>query len=275
MSPSPRRRNKPALARDPLPPVDLRTEEVTLWRGSDRERVIHPRIIHNSHSEWDYGAQVEHLPDAGGISHEFELVVERAFEYPEVTEREWLDGNVDLALDQMPSAVTPDRILLARLQLEEFPVHIGDQCGWYDWFDGAGDERMLEVLNTLQDGDVRNADFALYDGALIWLKELGVHPAARGQQVGLRLMGHALWQLHRTSSDVAVLQVGRIGTPFDKMPDELAPGTMTGLVRYYQRLGFKPWKARQNPEQHPGLIMYLPLSQGLRARGAGELTRSC
>jgi predicted N-acetyltransferase YhbS len=88
---------------------------------------------------------------------------------------------------------------------------------------------------------------------------LGVHPRARGQQIGLQLLAHALWSLVRSSSDLVVIEAAVVRTEFDAVTPEQSPEPFRALCRYYARLGFRRWYTRHKPTTWAGNVMVLEL----------------
>lgn len=78
------------------------------------------------------------------------------------------------ALDGRDEVGTLERVVLAHLAVDEFPVHVDDQIGWFDLCDRAGNQVMSEVVKRCRDENGRQRfDYALLDGSLLWCRTLG------------------------------------------------------------------------------------------------------
>lgn len=166
---------------------------------------------------------------------------------PIATPDGWRTLLTPYALAYSPEVLTADRLLVATLSTEEYPVsQLGAAArgSWFDWTDANGNERIGAVVETWQrrrDAWRRQAgvELPLIDGSLHWFKHLGVHPRFRGQRLGLGLLHHALWSLRRADGDVAFLEARPYETEFDPGPVIPTERGVRALVRYYARLGFR------------------------------------
>lgn len=266
------RTTKRSTSRKPAPaPLDIRTCAITLQLAGYPDPLrIEPEIRHTLTQEWPGAVAAGCFPDIGGLPHRFDLVIRPdtlAFElgrhdpYDRRTADEWLDLMADYALAS-PEVLTEDAFVAARLEAQEYPVHMVNYgAGWYACLDGGGNAGLWYALGRWGPRQ---------EGSLFWLKTLGVHPRLRGQQLGLYLTAHALWELHRTSEDLAVLEVGTPVTIYGKPEDEpKRRGGLRKLARYYERLGFTSL-GRSKDEFD---LMCLPLDLcAMPVLGLGELS---
>ncbi len=153
------------------------------------------------------------------------------------------------------------RFLVARLGIGEFPVHIDDEYfrDWSAWLDEIDAEagmvgHVAYKLTSPKFTDTHNIT-PLTDGSLFIIRQLEVHPACRGQQVGVRLILHALAELSRSPGDTAVGLVQPIQTVFDAAKPARAAEDVRILMSYYEKIGFKRWKPRKRLEDgEPGMM---------------------
>lgn len=141
--------------------------------------------------------------------------------------------------------------VLEALELRD-RIRIADGRSWLDWFDQAGDDALGAIAETIanQEGD-RDYGFALIGGAAIYFSDLDVHPAFRGQHLGARLLAHATWHLV-DSSCVGLLRAYPKDSAFEpdrplrERPEPIDQTGRDALVRYYARVGYKPWERGSN-----------------------------
>lgn len=165
---------------------------------------------------------------------------------------------------ELPSPPDPERIplllLLARLTVGEYPeawVGLGGR-NWYDAFDGAELEVLAEFMEVVEEAEA-GGSMALIDGSAFVYRYLHVHPAVRGQDVGLRLLTHAVLALHRSVGDVSLLVVNPVRSLWEwgpKLPHEMEPRRCTpeavqALVRYYGRAGFECCRRDEDARLYP------------------------
>jgi len=150
--------------------------------------------------------------------------------------------------------------LLATLEVEEFRAAFRWELGWSwsAWLDAIDGEtaEVGEIADWLIDEADGTGSFRLIDGSLYYLRRLGVHHAARGQQLGARLIAHALWTLHRSDGDVAVLLVRPTQSIFDETDPPCDADSTLRLARYYGRMGFKRYRPHERPEDGAIVPMY-------------------
>lgn len=211
----------------------------------------------------------------GELQHTFELVIE-----PTDVDG-WNKDATDPRWPEMKQYVVPKtraayeedgQLIIARLRVIEFPAahryDVGER--WVvvlSDFDVEGSEIAVMVEELYEADD----NTCLLDGGLFFMVRLDVHPAFRGQQIGARLIGSALWQLHRSGGDVAALLAKPVACDFGG--EQKPPVTVRAirrLVRYYERMGFKAWDSG-DPIQRNGCVpMYAVFGEdGMLFKGGG------
>lgn len=247
---------------------------------------VRPSIFHRMEEHWTGFADAEVL-FYEPIMHRFDVCVTRELFDIEIGAKDEDDATADRrwesllaaypvpapradALPCMPRAASEEEIRIAYLTIGELPVHMaapGDD--WWEILDALGDtlRDVSEIIEALRNDDARGVGSgALLSGALIWPRLLGVHPRARGQRIGLQLLAHGLWALHRSTCDLAVLEAAAVRTEFDADEPEQSPESFRALCRHYARLGFKRWHARRKAHVRGGSIMLLELGdRGMQA----------
>lgn len=159
-------------------------------------------------------------------------------------------------------------LVLAQLDVTEFVVaSIENTIDWFEALDGqalAGGE-LYEMVEALINGD--RLDGALIDGSLFYLEHLHVHPAIRGQRVGVRLIEHALSVLRRSDCDLAVGLANPIRTLFEPLPAGAAweppVEARDRLVRYYRSAGFQVWRPRRRRSAEAPIVIYRRLVESV------------
>lgn len=172
------------------------------------------------------------------------------------------------AIRHNPDILNDERLVVAQLEIEEYPAHFYERQDWryITDVDSEGDE-LGNMLDELIDEDRDYTDgFSLNEGAFLWPRTLAVHPKLRGQGLGVRLLAHGLWALHRSVGDVAGFAVGRIQSCFDtKRWTWNGRGGKSRMFRYYGQIGFRRWKRTD--------LVYLILGErGIRVNGLGGLS---
>jgi GNAT superfamily N-acetyltransferase len=163
-----------------------------------------------------------------------------------------LDYAVGLADDTEATA----GLAIAQLVLDEFPWRDvpKPRDGWR-WCERLDEQEvpqyteMEELVRALVDAYETEGIQAMRRGSLWWLRALHVHPRCRGDQLGARLLAHALRDLVGGPYDVVVLEAHPELTIFAAKPQ--APGlanwktydapsvaALEGLARYFARMGF-------------------------------------
>lgn len=254
------------------------SQVVTLRLDDGRVFEVSPNVIQTARVEWYGIADTEGLFDYG-VTHRFDVVLERElFKIPRNDpdpDETWQSLRTAFKVKRVRPRPkdfrdSPGEIWLAYLEVAELPSHIVNQASfWADACDMMGDTLRwgIDIVDNISEGFDVWHEQALVEGALIWPRVLGVHPRARGQDLGIRLLAHALWALHRSSDDVAILEAAAISTYFDgKAKVEQTPASFRALCRYYGRLGFRRWFVKQRAESKGGSIMVLRLGEvGIRA----------
>lgn len=126
--------------------------------------------------------------------------------------------------------------------------------------------------------------FALSGGSLLLCHRLEVHPAFRGQQIGLRLLTHGLWFLHRSDADRAVLeavplpphmrrftQAQQLTGKVTVAEKRIRARAVRSLVAYYEQIGFRCPPARvYRRKASDAALLYFSFNHRMRVCGAGE-----
>lgn len=142
--------------------------------------------------------------------------------------------------------------VLATVYIDEIVGNIhAPRSDWFFSLDPlSGDLAELGVwLESLEEREDLFPDFEYPHrfaggGSIFYGQELFVHPAARGQEAGLRLLGRTLTYLGRSTNDLAVLRPIAIPNRLDPTIDFEAeretfePEITDGLIDYYARAGF-------------------------------------
>ena len=161
-----------------------------------------------------------------------------------------------LSLPHVPEVLDRDRLLVARLEVAEHREIICQTlCGgsWFEYLDAIGDDGGTLMTGIVVDlagydkpiDEDRDGMPPLIEGSLFWFRSLGLHPAFRGQNIGARLLAHALFHLHRCEFDLAVLEAFPMKTIFDSKVPPRTVAAVRKLVSYYEWVGFK----RSRPEE--------------------------
>lgn len=138
---------------------------------------------------------------------------------------------------------TKTRLEIAELELYEFPVRFKEAYHntWFMLLDAVdGDTAELgEIADGLAEKAEQEGDLVLLDGSLFVPKLLSVHPLARRNRLGIRLLAHSIWFLSRSTHDLALALAKPMGGRFSMdEPDRSAPA-IRRLVRYYESVGFR------------------------------------
>jgi len=136
-----------------------------------------------------------------------------------------------------------EQFLVAFLNVDEFPVDWGFADDWLERLDSVDADcgSLAPMVESLHRKAKRDFWFSFTSGSLFHMRRLEVHPSFRGQQIGGRLLLHALAQVGRSIGDVAVLNAVPIRTLFENCPADQRAKAVRALVRYYRRIGFKRW----------------------------------
>ncbi|MDB4893579.1 MAG: hypothetical protein JWL61_5434 [Gemmatimonadetes bacterium] len=246
---------------------------ITLRFDDGIECAVTPSVIQTTSVEWGGLGDAEIISD-DSVMHRFDVVVHRDIveDRTDATWQSMRDAYPVKASDSRDEGFrdNADEIWLAHLSIAEIPSHIVEQTSsWADTCDMLGDTLRwgMDIVESIADNVGRPYGQALVEGALLWPQRLGVHPRARGQDIGIKLLAHALWALHRSRSDVAILEAAATTTYFDQVEKiEQTPESFRALCRYYGRLGFRRWFVKQRAHTNGGSIMVLRFGEdGIRA----------
>lgn len=206
-----------------------------------------------------------------GIDHVFSVLVKRGNLSPSIhgldddaphARSEWQRLLSPYRLEYAPSVLTPEWLMVACLKTEEYPASQRSTFGpWWEWTDANGNEQIGVLIDRWNSRPPSHEGregvvLPLVDGSLHWLRYLGVHPAFRGQHIGLGLVHHALWSLRRAEGDVAFLEARPYGTLFDGKKIESTTEGVQTLVNYYARLGFRRSFPREPISEYETLMHY-------------------
>ncbi len=214
----------------------------------------------------------------GGIAHSISIVLTRDEVEDTLHER---GGSAEAAWQGLETFVTErtreqfanGELVVAVLRVEEFPVRIRSDLGlsWFLWLDAIDSDTA--VAGTVAD-EIQEArdSFALLDGSLFYIRGLSVHPAFGGQQLGARLVAHALWAMQRSTGDTTVLLAKPTENYFTAGEPACGVREIRRLVRYYERMGFVRAEPDERIRAREPVAMYALFGENrLPFRGLGEL----
>jgi GNAT superfamily N-acetyltransferase len=162
--------------------------------------------------------------------------------------------------------------LVASVVFDEFRAsHVGSRSpngeAWFWYLDGQEVPQytaMEALIRDVVDHARGLGERPMSRGSLWWVRALHVHPRCRGEQLGGRLLAHALWELVRGPRDLVVLEAHPEPTRFAAEP--AMPGLadwetyqqpsctgVDGLARYFGRMGF----LRADDPQHGAAALRL------------------
>ena len=138
---------------------------------------------------------------------------------------------------------------LARLDVIEIPWRQAAlEGGWHQALDQAGQfDTFFRIVEALEHGFPDDTSEAFYNGRLFIASELHVHPAARGERLGLRLLRRAMLELLQSDSDAMLLVAADEASRYEPVPENYYsnelnprdPKVTRALARYYSRIGFR------------------------------------
>ncbi|CAA9335892.1 MAG: hypothetical protein AVDCRST_MAG68-3359 [uncultured Gemmatimonadetes bacterium] len=176
-----------------------------------------------------------------------------AIEVREVPEEGWTGREVVLA-----------RLSMAQLNSQHRGVL---RTSWHEWLDSIdGDlEWVGSFLDSAAD-DTDQYECDLIGGALFHIYNVAVHPAVRGQDVGLRLIAHALLTTSSGLNDAVTLIAADSPDEWDGRARDQTSVRAAALARHYARLGFSEVDRR---DDGANILMYAPIGRcGLRVEAA-------
>lgn len=240
---------------------------------------LQPELSHVVRHRFGGFADLDSAANAG-IPHEIAVLITREAVGEAVYERGRSHAEADETWEALEPCSTQrtreefanGELVVARMGIEEFPVmryhDLRQRWGvWLDAIDGDAASAGF-VADQLRAGE---DSFALLDGSLLFVRGVSVHPALQGQQIGARLIAHALWALHRAGGDVAVLLAKPTENLFTGEAPRCGVRDIQRLVRYYERMGFE----RSHPEERvragTAVSMHLHLENPLPFRSLGEM----
>lgn len=160
-------------------------------------------------------------------------------------------------------------VVVARLTMAQLNSRHRDvlRTSWHEWLDSIdGDLAWVGSFldHATEEPDEYESD--LIGGALFHIYNVGVHPAFRGQDVGLRLIAHALLNASTGLNDAATLIAADAPNGWDGRGRDQTRARARALARHYARLGFSEVDER---EHGVNVLMYAPLGRcGLRVEAA-------
>ncbi len=243
--------------------AQLAGDTATLPQGR-RSRIDLPLAVrHEVEDSLDVPLTAGRADSIEPIRHTIDFVVEaRGDHEPAAWDVVAALPHIPVKLDQQAGQIA----VIGRLTVEEYPLSRAScmERPIYEWI-GEHDGGLESVVYAIANDERDDYQGELIDGSLFWYRELHVHPAVRGQRLGARLLAHALLALSRTSSDVTILEAAPVLSIYAPTPNELRPRfppqppeSMTALVRYYSRLGFRHWDPTLKPTDPFGSIMWHP-----------------
>lgn len=239
---------------------------------------VRPQIVHEMGERYAGFADAESLMQ-GGIGHRVSVVLNR--DEVEDTLSEHGGDSAEAAWRSLEAYATERTreqfekggLVVAVLRAEEFPSRIRSDLGlsWFLWLDAIDSDTA--VAGTVAD-EIQEAgeSFALLDGSLFYIRGLSVHPAFGGQQLGARLIAHALWAMQRCTGDTAVLLAKPTENYFTAGEPACGVREIRRLVRYYERMGFIRADRAERIRAGEAVAMYALFGEHrLPFRGLGEL----
>jgi GNAT superfamily N-acetyltransferase len=139
---------------------------------------------------------------------------------------------------------TASRLLVARVQLQEIPYRLVEEMNpsFAEAFRDDEERDEFEVVDRLRgvDDGITLRRPLQTGGSLLIIRGFEVHPAFAGQRIGARTLFHAVWELARHPDDLIYFGAYPVRTIFTRggTSQGVTPGALTGIVRYYMRLGF-------------------------------------
>lgn len=164
-------------------------------------------------------------------------------------------------------------VRIASAQIDEFPARFSWdlKTSWFNWLDSMdGDLAVVgELADELMEHD---GSLALICGSLLYLRSVDVHPAFRGQQIGARLVAHALWSLSRSTGDVAALLAKPVRSEFREGEPDCSAAAIRRLAGYYRRMGFERSRPRERFRDNGAVLMHARIGEfTLPFRGLGGM----
>lgn len=201
---------------------------------------VEPTIRQRCVTRYSGFADLDSLFGAPPISHEIDVTVSRWVLETEGDAWERLAGSFEVE-----SSEGEEWVRIASAQVDEFPARFqwDLNTSWFDWLDSMdGDVAVVgEFADELRE---RDDCMALLSGSLLYVRNIDVHPAFSGQQIGARLVAHSLWSLSRSDGDVAMLLAKPMKGRFREGEPDCSAAAIRRLARYYRRMGFE--------RSHPG-----------------------
>lgn len=231
------------------PPLHVARTPVLVNLPAGKSFEVSPQILHTMEMRFndfgDIGAYDQNPP-----SHEVRVVLtedDLSFARPRGS---GVRDQVAVSFDELKPLVVPSleeayqkgEFVVAILQVEEFPSTVAfDFRGtWFDWLDAIDGD--LAIVGELADGlrdDEDDLSMALLSGSLFYPRALSVHPAFSGQRIGLRLLAHTLWALHRAEGDTAILLAKPMSNHFAPGEPKTGATEIRRLAKHYERIGFR------------------------------------
>lgn len=136
---------------------------------------------------------------------------------------------------------------LAIIEVMEFPGLYKAQTGipWDEWLDmETGDHEPLGKRMRQLEKIGMDPMF----GSLFYIDAIHVHPAIRGQGVGVHMLRRILWGLARNEDDLFMLFAQPLRSIFDRRDEEVdrSVKAVNRLARYYEKAGLKKVRKTSN-----------------------------
>ena len=230
---------------------------------------VQPTIRQRCITRYNGFADCDGLYDHPPISHVIDVTI--SHDELEIGEEEWW---AKLTATFRPEGSEGEEwVRIASAQIDEFPARFSWDLNtsWFNWLDSM--DADLAVVGELADELMEHDDsLALICGSLLYLRSVDVHPAFRGQQVGARLVAHALWSLSRSTGDVATLLAKPVRSEFREREPDCSAAAIRRLAGYYRRMGFERSRPRERFRDNGAVLMHARIGEfTLPFRGLGGM----
>ena len=234
---------------------------------------VAPEIVHHFDTHFAGFADRTSFQDRALLTHRIDVVLTRvAVEVEVALQRATGDAWSDLwgwGPGGMGPSVGGDTFPIARAEILEFPARLRNELHttWSDWLGDIDAEMALAGVGA-DDLAERPDTLALANGSLLFVRSVRVHHAFLGQNVGARVLAHALWVLSRAPGDLAML----VARPSPHPLQGASELDVSGLVRYCERIGFtRAWPDEPVTATSAVLLFAMPGKRPLRFSGLGTL----
>jgi GNAT superfamily N-acetyltransferase len=245
--------------------------------GTTEAHTLVPTIVYTQIAPEEIGFADDEQHITGMRTHVFEVVVRRDRlwwddgAWIEATDDEWAalamlagESHPDRAASGIdgpagvPVVFTPERLLVARVQIDEFaPVAVATaSVDWTQYVNPDGGEHAW-LTHLLARPDVRPTRHYTRRASarVLFIRTLETHPAMTGQGLARRLLTHAMARLEQAETDLVALEAYPLKTIFAPALPHLTVSGVARLVGFYEHVGF----VRAFPEQPLELGASVPM----------------